>query len=141
MDRPTAPARPRDTSRGRARGERGSAVLEFAFYGGLTLLFLMQLANLVVWRVTQGAMHSAVDQGARAGARFDVDGAPTCEERIAQVLANVLAGPAGAGASYSCSDDGELVRAEVRVVLHAWLPPLTDRDKTVTGQARKERLP
>jgi Flp pilus assembly protein TadG len=140
MDRPLS-ARPRVITRGRAREERGSAVIEFAFYAGLSLLFLMSLANLVVWRITQGVMHSAVDQGARAGARFDVDGASTCEDRIAQALVNVLAGPAGDGATYSCSDDGEVVRAEVRVVLRAWLPPLTDRGKIVTGQARKEHLP
>lgn len=59
----------------------------------------MNLSNVVVWRITQGAIHSAVDQGARAGARYQTASVPACEARIASVLAGVLSGPAGDGAS------------------------------------------
>lgn len=116
-------------------------MIEFTWYAGLSLVLLMLVANLVVWRVQQAVVHSAVDQGVRSGSLYDVDPVGACQARMDQVLTNLLSGPAGAGTTYGCTDDGEVVHATVRFTLHAWLPPLVDHDRTSSGEARKERAP
>lgn len=123
------------------RDEQGSSTIEVVLLMGLALLLVLGFANLSVNMLIKGVAHSAVDQGVRAGARQDVDSVPTCEDRARQVMANVLSGPAGVGATLACSDDGELVRATVSITLPSWLPLVRDMDIDVTGQARKEQAP
>lgn len=120
------------------RSDRGSAVIETVFLMCLALLLVVAFANLIVDVLIKGVAHSAVDQGVRAGARQDADSVSACETRAHQVLSNILAGPAGAGATVSCSTDGDTVVAVVHLALSAWLPLVRDSVVDVTGKARKE---
>lgn len=122
----------------RQQDESGSVVVEAILVIGFVLLVIMALTNLVVWSFTKGAVHSAVDQAARAGARAGPDAIVVCEDRANQVLGNLLA---STGATLFCSDDGEMVRATVNITLQAWVPALPDSPLTATGASRKERLP
>lgn len=121
------------------RGEQGSVIIESLVVMGMALLLVVAFANLTVNMIVKGVAHSAVDQGVRAGARQDVDSAAVCEARAAQVMANILSGPVAAGASLSCSDDGDVVRAVLSLSLPSWVPIVSDMNVDVTGQARKER--
>lgn len=105
---------------------------------GLSLIVLLGFANLVVDGFIKGIAHSAVDQGVRAGARADVDSVPACENRARQVLGNILSGPAGAGATLNCGENGEVVVAELHLALPSWSPLFPTANVTVTARARKE---
>lgn len=112
-------------------------MIEFVLLMGLGLFLVVGFANLAVNGFVKGVAHSAVDQGARAGARQDVDSVPACEARVQQVLGNLSAAN---GATMSCSTDGEVVTAVVSLRLESWVPIMGDTDVDVTGQARKEGL-
>lgn len=121
--------------------EAGSAVVETLLVIGFVSIFVVAVADLSMQTFQKGAVHSAVDQAARIGATQPGDGAPACETRIRQALANMLRGPAGAGATIGCSDDGDVVAATVRIHLRAWVPGWPDADLNAVGTYRKERLP
>lgn len=120
--------------------EQGSSTIEVVLLMGLALLLVLGFANLSVNMLIKGVAHSAVDQGVRAGARQDADSVPACETRAGQVLGNVLAGPAGATATVSCSTDGDVVTAVVHLHLAPWIPLMSTFNIDVTGQARKEGI-
>jgi len=114
-------------------------VIDATLIVGLVMLFVVGVASLC-WTVFQrSAIHSAVDQGSRAGALVPGDGAATCEARIRQVLGNILA--RASGVSVGCADDGEVVVATVGLRLRSWIPGTPDTTVTATGLSRKERLP
>lgn len=123
----------------RGRDEQGSVVIETVFLMGFTLLLLLAFANLAFDGLVKGIVHSAADQGVRAGARQDVDSARMCEARARQVMGNVLAGPAGRSATLSCGERGGVVTSQIHIILPAWVPMFRASDVTVTAQARKER--
>lgn len=125
----------------RWRGEAGFTTLEYTVCVSLTLLVLVWLANLAVFSYGKGAVREAVDEAARAGSRVDVDSVASCEARAAQVLTNILGGSMGREVTVSCSEVGGVVRAQATAHFTAWLPPMTDADFTLAGQAIKVRAP
>ncbi len=105
------------------------------------MVFVIGAANLSVQMYQKGAVHTAVDQGARFGALDPGDGVAACEARVRQVLSNILSGPSGAGATVGCGDDGEVVSAKVHLSLVGWIPGLPTANVDATGVSRKERSP
>lgn len=122
------------------RGEAGASTIETTFIIGAVILLIVGFAQIAVWDFTRGAMHSAADQAARAGAVQPGDGVAACETRLQQALGNMLTGPSRT-ASAGCADDGEVVTARVEITMEAWIPPMQDADFVVTSQVRKERDP
>jgi len=122
-------------------GERGSGVIEAMLVIVFVMAFVVGAANLSVQMYQKGAVHTAVDQGARVGALDPGDGVAACEARIRQVLSNILSGPSGAGAMVGCGDDGEVVTATVRLSLVGWVPGIPAANVDATGVSRKERAP
>ena len=107
---------------------------------GFTLFFFIVVANLVVDLYGKGAVHTAVDEAVRAGARADVDSVAACDSKAREVLGNLLGGPMGDGVTLTCSESGGLVEAHAEVSFPAWLG-FPDVDFTVRGQALKEVAP
>ncbi len=125
----------------RLRGEGGFSTLEYTVCVSFSLIVLVWLANVAVFSYGKGAVREAVDEAARAGSRVDVDSVASCQARAAQVLGNILGGAMGQGGSVSCSEQAGVVRAQASAHFAAWLPPMTDANFSLTGEAIKERAP
>jgi hypothetical protein len=107
---------------------------------GFTLFFFLVVANLVVDLYGKGAVHTAVDEAVRAGARANVDSVAACDARARQVLDNLLGGRMGDGVVLSCAEFGGVVEAHAEVYFPAWVG-FPDMSFTVRGQALKEVPP
>lgn len=125
----------------RSRNEGGFTTLEYTVCVSFSLLMLVWLANLAVFSYGKGAVREAVDEAARAGSRVDVDSVSTCQARATQVLVNILGGTMGRDVTVTCSEQGGVVRAQATVHFAAWLPPMTDANFQLTGEAIKVRAP
>ena len=89
----------------------------------LSLLALVWLANFVVIQYGRGAVHAAIDEGARSGSRLGASVA-ACEHRASEVLDNLLGGAMGRGVAIRCRLEGERVVAEARGTFPSWAPPV-----------------
>lgn len=128
-------------SRSRRRfGETGSTAIEYTMVLGFTLVFFLILANLVVDLYGKGAVHTAVDEAARAGARAGVDSVGACDARARQVLANLLGGAMGRGVMVTCAESAGVVEASAQATFPAWVG-FPDMSFSVRGQALKEVAP
>lgn len=104
-------------------GDRGVSSIQFVLASALALLLFVALANLVVLQYGRGALRSALEQGARAGA---VGGVAVCESTAMSVVADLLGGRMSDGLSLSCSQAGETVSASGSVVFESWTPLMPD---------------
>ncbi|HVM00774.1 MAG TPA: hypothetical protein VM324_15905 [Egibacteraceae bacterium] len=122
------------------RAEGGFVTVQYVAVVGLSLLFVVMLANLVVFQYGRGVVRAALDEGARAGTRTTA-GAAECEARAGDVLADLLGGAMGAGVRLRCADDGDLVRASADVVFVGWLPAVPDWRFTAEATASRRPAP
>jgi len=107
---------------------------------GLSLLPLVWFANLGVYMYGRGAVRDALDEGARAGARVDVDSAVVCQQRVQATLDNIFGGSMGRGVSVTCEDVDGVVRAHAQVLFRSFLPPVPDWRFDATATVIKERV-
>jgi hypothetical protein len=114
--------------------------IQYVVATALSLLVFVALANFVVDLYARGAVRSAVDEGARAGAALDTSAAD-CEQRARDVLGSLLAGAAGRSVRVSCADAGRVMEAHARVTLASWIPGVPAWSFTVVGSVVKEREP
>jgi hypothetical protein len=136
MYRRLVPARARRVS----PDEAGSTAIEISMVLGLTLFFLLVVANLIVDLYGMGAVHTAVDEGARAGARANVDSVQACDTRAREVLRNLLGGRMGNGVTLTCAESAGVVEAHADASFPAWVG-FPDMSFSVRGQALKEMAP
>lgn len=120
-----------------ARDERGVLAIQSMVSIGLLMGLLFTVGVLLMWQVGNGMVHSAADQGARAGSRSGVDSVTACEERARSALVNLLPGP-GPAAEVECSEAGGVVSARVRLTLTGGPPPFSTVDLDAGASARKE---
>lgn len=119
---------------GARRSERGVTTLSTILVMALSLVFFVNLAQVVVWQYGRGSVRAALDEAARVGAGTQGDVA-SCEERAADVLADLLGGSMGDEVVIRCHDDGSALVAEATVVFRAWLPPVPDWTFTARASA------
>jgi hypothetical protein len=119
--------------------DRGVSSVQFLLASGLGLLLFLVMANLVVVQYGRGALRSALDQGARAGAiRSSVD---DCRERVEDVLGQLLGGRMGEAVEARCAVGPLAISATGRAVFESWTPFTPDFEFEMTAQASREMPP
>ena len=124
----------------RLRGEGGFTTAAYVVAVGLSLLPLVWFANVGVFMYGRGAVRNALDEGARAGARVDVDSVAVCEQRVQATLDNVLGGSLGDGVTVTCDEVDGVVRARAQVLFQSFLPPVPDWRFDAVASVLKERV-
>jgi hypothetical protein len=97
----------------------------------LTLIFVGAL-NLVVDEYAKGAVRTAVDEAAQAGAASG-GSLSVCQAEAAQVRGNLLPGPFGHGIRVTCSLEGDEVVATAVGYLPTLAPPVPRVRISVVG--------
>jgi hypothetical protein len=108
-----------------------------------TLVLLLGLVNLVAMQYGQGAIRTAVDEGARYGA-FLGNSRDECESRAEDVLrgdSGLLRGTLGDTIVVQCEVDGELMRATATGTFDWWIGGLPSIDVRMIGEAVIEVAP
>jgi hypothetical protein len=119
--------------------DRGVSSVQFLLASGLGLLVFLAMANLVVAQYGRGALRSALDQGARAGA---ISSSPEdCVDRIEGVLSQLLGGRMGDSVVAGCVVGPGVVTASGRAVFDSWTPFATDFVVEMVAQATREMPP
>jgi len=101
----------------------------------LGLVFVVSVANLIVYQYIAVVSHAAVDDGVRIGS---VDGASACEQAIGELLAPLVSGGSIGDVAVRCSNNGAVVAGEVRVVAKGWLPLVPDHVVTASAGSARE---
>ncbi|MFO7548913.1 MAG: hypothetical protein R6X29_08625 [Acidimicrobiia bacterium] len=117
------------------RSEGGLATVQYTAAAGMALVVFVLMANLLVVQYGRGVVRAALDEGSRAGAAA---GTEVCLARAAEVLGQLLAGPAGSGITVRCADDGSVVRATAEGTLPGWLPGIPDFEVSMEALAARE---
>jgi hypothetical protein len=121
-----------------AAAERGSTVAASVAAFGIALYVFTLLAQFAVWQYGRGAVRSAAQEAARAGALLGADAAD-CRQRFDEVRRGLLGGAMGEGVGpVACrfEDGAVVVRVEVRFT--RWVPVSPDWSFQVTAVAVSE---
>jgi hypothetical protein len=133
--------RPDEVAKGtrtrRCSGDRGATFIALVAATGVALVVVVGIIQVIVFQYGKGTVRAALDEAARAGAR-SATSVSTCQERVADVLGDLLAGTLGDGVEVSCADDGERIVVTALVQFDGWFGPLTDYDAVLTASAAKE---
>jgi hypothetical protein len=116
--------------------DRGFTSLQFLIASSLALVVFVALANVVVVQYSRAAMRSALDQGVRAGTIAGT--ADACEDRIAQVLSQLLGGSIGETTDFECDLVGPLMRATGGLEVDSWTPFTGDFEVRLVAEASLE---
>lgn len=123
----------------RGLNDSGVASVQFLLAAGLALILFLALANLVVVQYGRGAVRSALDQGARAGAVSRDAG--LCEETASDVVSQLLGGRMSDHLVVSCAASGRLMVARGSAVFETWTPLAPDISVNLVSEAILERGP
>ena len=113
--------------------DAGLTSIQFVLAAGLSLVLFVALANLVVVQYGRGAIRSALEQGARAGAV--VRSAHACEATARSVLNQLLGGSMSDRLTLRCSVAGGRVVATAEVVFEAWMPLTPDFEVSLSSES------
>ena len=109
----------------------------------LTLVLLLGVANLVAMQYGQGAIRTAVDEGARYGA-FLGSSTIECEQRANSVLRGehgLLRGTLGDSIVVRCEIDADVMKASATGTFDWWVGGLPAVQITMIGEAVIEAAP
>jgi len=124
----------------RRRREAGSALVS----GVVGIVFLLVLfigaLNVVVDEYAKGAVRTAVDEAAQAGATAGGSIA-SCESKAAEVRADLLPGPLGSGLVVNCLVQGDEMVASFVGTVRGLSPPVPPVGISVTGLSVIEEAP
>lgn len=81
-------------------------------------------------------MRSALDQGVRAGSIAGTQEA--CEDRVSQVLGELLGGSIGETTDFGCTVAGPVMRATGELVVTSWTPLTADFVVSLVAEASLE---
>ena len=123
----------------RRLNERGVSSVQFLLASGLALILFLALANLVVVQYGRGALRSALDQGARVGAISS--SVARCEQRIDEVLGQLLGGTMGDEVATTCVLGPTTVSATGTARFSSWTPLTPDFEFELTALAATETAP
>ena len=119
--------------------DRGATSVQFLIAAGLGLFLFVMLATVVVVQYGRGAVRSALEQGARAGAmQGDID---RCREVASDVLDQLLGGAMSEAVAVDCGTVGAFVRASASGSWAGWTPLSPDFPIMLTSQAALELPP
>jgi hypothetical protein len=120
------------------RWQDGFTTVQYVATVGLSLVFLVLFANLLVDLYARGAVRDALDEGVRAAAPVGGDGVGVCEQRSQEVLDGLLHGRLGDDIRVSCQEDGTTMVARSEGSLPSWLPAIVPSWR-VSLEARMQR--
>jgi hypothetical protein len=121
------------------RRQDGFTTVQYVATVGLSLVFVVLFANLLVDLYARGAVRDALDEGVRAAAPVGAD-ASLCEQRSKEVLDGLLRGRLGDDIRVSCREDGAAMVARGEGTLPSWLPAIVPSWR-VSLEARMQREP
>jgi hypothetical protein len=105
----------------------------------LALSLFLVFANLVVVQYGRGAVRSALEQGARAGALSA--SVEACELKAAEVLQELLGGRMSEGITLRCALGPGRVTAEASATFDSWTGLTPDFDISIRTESALEVLP
>lgn len=117
--------------------------MQWAVMLALTIVLLLGVANLIAMQYGQGAIRTALDEGARYGAFLGNDW-EDCEQRAENVLrgdSGLLRGTLGDSISVRCEAVGDLMQATATGSFDWWVGGLPAVDFTMVGEAVLEEAP
>ncbi len=126
--------------RHRLAGDGGLTSVEFVVAAALSLLFTAGLLDVAIVQYATGAVHSALEAGARAGSRVG-SGEVECEQAAARWLADVLGGTRGESVAIACTVEPTVVRASASAGWDAWLPGVPRWEVRVEAVRAREVVP
>jgi hypothetical protein len=107
--------------------------VQFLLASALALILFLAFANLVVVQYGRGALRSALEQGARAGA---VSGSTTdCEAVAVDVISQLLGGRMSEGLTVDCAASSGVMVATGRATFESWTVLTPDFEITMSGRA------
>ena len=130
--------------RGRRDGksEQGSGAIAAVAAIGVFLFVFAFATQMAVWQYGRGAVRSALNEAARAGAGFETGGELACQAQFDDAIAGLLGGSLGSGVQpVRCIEGTETYTAVTTVTFNEWVPVTGDWTFTVSAVAAKERLP
>ncbi|HYA44540.1 MAG TPA: hypothetical protein VED59_02970, partial [Acidimicrobiales bacterium] len=113
-------------------GDHGSAVAPGVVAIAILLLIFVAGLNFVLDEYAKGALHTAVDEAAQAGATAGGSLA-ACQAMAAQVRADLLPGPFGSRITISCTLQANEVVASASGSLPSMVPPVPPLGVSVVG--------
>lgn len=108
----------------RRLNDAGLTSVQFVLAAALSLILFLALANLVVVQYGRGAVRSALEQGARAGAI--AGSVEACETTAWNVVDQLLGGSMSDRLEMRCGVGGGGMLASADAVFEAWLPVTPD---------------
>ena len=117
----------------RRLNERGVSSVQFLLASVLALLLFVAFANLIAGQYGRGAMRSALEQGARAGAV--VGSTSDCESTVDEVIGQLLGGSMSESLVVDCSTSGALMVASASAVFESWSPLTPDFSIDLSAEA------
>lgn len=104
--------------------ERGSTVVGYVAGVAVLLVFFILLLQFLFWQYGRGAVRSALDEGARAGAA--TTNPDECQRRAQASLQQLLGGDMGAHTTITCAQTPQTMTANASVTFPAWLTFVPD---------------
>ncbi|MEA1903045.1 MAG: hypothetical protein U9N56_05900 [Actinomycetota bacterium] len=119
--------------------DRGVTSVQFLLAAALGLLLFLMLANLVVVQYGRGAVRSALDQGARAGA---LSGASSeCADKASAVLGQLLGGRMSDSVTLGCVVVDGSMQARATGIFEGWTFASPDFPFDLVTEATLEVVP
>jgi hypothetical protein len=120
--------------------EAGSAVVTGVIGIVVLLVAFIGALSVVVDEYAKGALRTAVDEAAQAGATAG-GSVTSCELKASQVGTDLLAGQFRAGAVVNCRVEGDEMVASFAGVMHGFSPPVPPVYISVSGASVIEQVP
>jgi len=120
--------------------DAGSAVVTGVIGIAILLLLFVGALNLVVDEYAKGAIRTAVDEAAQAGATAGGSVA-ACEATASQVRAALLPGPFASSVVVSCTVQGNVMVASAAGALPSLAPPVPSVRASIVGISIIEAAP
>ena len=101
--------------------ESGSAVVPGALAIAILMVIFIGALNFVLDEYAKGAVRTAVDEAAEAGATAG-GSLSACQDEAQQVRGDLLPGPFGSGVLVTCRDEGDEIVVSAAGALPSLLP-------------------
>lgn len=121
----------------RLEEDAGMAAVTTTVAVAMSMVLFVMCFNVIAVMYGRGVVRGALDEGIRVAARSGGLVAE-CEQRVAQVLDQLLGGHMGQGVSYGCGRDGDQVVAIAEVVFSGWLPGIPEARFSLAARSVKE---
>lgn len=118
--------------------QRGSAAIAYVVALSMTMSLFVMCMNVLAVTYAKGTLRGALDEGVRSaavvgGTRRD------CENRVREVLSDLLAGPMGSRVHFRCALSSAVVEASATASFPGWLPGVPTAHLSLEAQAERER--